>query len=112
MPAELELTLGVIVCCRDEKRAIARRLANLRQSKWPQSQRPHRIVVVNDGSADDTERIATDAGKVFEDSTVRFELIPNHIRAGKSGAISSGLEQLGFVKFDCPRPSAADPFVL
>jgi len=93
--ADAGLALGVIVCCRDEERAIARRLANLARSKWPASQRPHRIVVVNDGSADDTQRIATTAGQGFSDSPIRFEVITNHVRAGKSGAIISGLERLG-----------------
>ncbi|HTF90452.1 MAG TPA: glycosyltransferase [Planctomycetota bacterium] len=88
------LTLGVIVCCRDEERVIERRLRNLALSRWPQSERPHVVAVVDDGSRDRTAKIALEIGKSVFPANVRFEVVANGIRPGKSGAIASGLAQL------------------
>ena len=48
------LVLGVIVPCRNEVAVIERKLRNLVIGRWPFSQRPHQIVVVDDGSNDGT----------------------------------------------------------
>lgn len=101
MEPEPCLRLGVIVCCRDEERAIERRLANLANSHWPEAKGLHRVVVVDDGSRDGTAALAAKAISEAEltdpasPAAVKFELIANRLRPGKAGAITSGIEHLG-----------------
>ena len=60
-------TLGVVVPCRNERAVIARKLLNLALLRWPETDgRPHRIVVVDDGSEDGTAGVAGAlAGQLF-----------------------------------------------
>lgn len=99
------MQLGVIVPCRNEALVIARKLRNLALCEWPPSERPHRIVVVDDGSTDGTAEIAlresTVPGSVFSaprresGAWLRTSVVPNDIRPGKTGAIERGLAELG-----------------
>ncbi|MEO6708881.1 MAG: glycosyltransferase [Planctomycetota bacterium] len=89
------LTLGVIVCCRDEERVIERRLRNLARSIWPESSSQHRVVVVDDGSLDKTVELAAVVGAETLSHQVRLEVIPNRFRPGKCGAIESAIAHLG-----------------
>lgn len=88
-----DASIGVILCCRDEERVISRRLRNLARTQWPPSTRGHRIVVVDDGSTDGTARAALECDATFPPG-VRVECIANTQRAGKAGAIQSGLRRL------------------
>ena len=94
MSAEAGLTLGVIVCCRDEERVIERRVRNLALTQWPRSNRPHAVVVVDDGSTDHTQALARAAGAGAFSASVHFEVIGNSVRAGKSGAIETAIRRL------------------
>ncbi len=105
------LVLGVIVPCRDEAAVISRKLRNLADARWPFSQRPHQVVVVDDGSADDTAALATRlCAELFAKpgGTTRMSVpaittitpaaarvIRNTGRPGKAGAIRAALEELG-----------------
>jgi hypothetical protein len=88
------LTLGVLVPCRNEQRVIGRRLANLLTSVWPESG-AHRLLVVNDGSDDETARIAAETIEAATSSAVSCEVIENAHAPGKNGAIRTGLERFG-----------------
>lgn len=88
-----DAAIGVILCCRNEERVIARRLRNLARTHWPRSTRAHRVVVVDDGSTDATARAASECDATFP-VEVRVECIANTQRAGKGGAIHSGLSHL------------------
>lgn len=86
--------LGLIVPCHDEASVIERKLANLRGLAWPDAGRPHRVVVVDDGSRDATAALAARAGAAFEPGRVALRVVTNAVRPGKSGAIEQGLRAL------------------
>jgi cellulose synthase/poly-beta-1,6-N-acetylglucosamine synthase-like glycosyltransferase len=88
-------SIGVIVPCRNEALVIARKLRNLALCQWPASEKPHRIVVVDDGSTDATREVALAELHRFDAARVRVEVVANAIRPGKSGAIEQGLAALG-----------------
>jgi glycosyltransferase involved in cell wall biosynthesis len=73
---------------------IERKLANLAQVDWPRAPRPHRIVVVDDGSGDDTAARARALAPRLEAGAVRLEVRANDVRPGKSGAMEAGLRAL------------------
>lgn len=89
--------MGVLVPCRNEAAVIERKLANLAGLNWPRSELPHRVVVVDDVSDDETgakceaffalDRRLAEAG-------VETLLVRNSQRPGKAGAIAAGLEAL------------------
>lgn len=88
------LTLGVIVCCRDEARVIERRLVKLGLSAWPAAERRHAVVVVDDGSQDDTARRAAEVGAHAFGEDVAFEVLANRSRPGKAGALATAVAHL------------------
>lgn len=92
-------TLGLIVPCRNEERVIGRKLGNLARCRWPSSNAPHRIVIVDDGSDDETravaKREALALAESFAVSNVLVEVLENDVRPGKTGAIDQGLRALG-----------------
>lgn len=94
MTRAVGVRLGVIVPCRNEAAVIARRLKNLGQARWPNAK--HVLLVVDDGSSDETEDLAEEAlGSEFRESErVTCEVIPNTYTQGKNGAICSGVERL------------------
>ena len=94
-PENLGPTLGVIVCCRDEALVIARRLTNLALSHWPESDRPHRVIVVDDHSSDATAKLATGCMHEVRANGVEFEVLNSDGRPGKSASIQAGLRKLG-----------------
>ena len=85
--------LGVLVPCRDEAAVIDRRLMNLAGLEWPPARAPHRVVVVDDGSSDDTAARAR-AHVARMPAGVTLEVLENRVRPGKSGAIAAGLAAL------------------
>jgi len=91
-------TLGVIVPCRNEADIVARKVANLVRARWPASPRPHRLVIVDDGSDDETAERAREAlqrhAAAFEQCRVKAAVVRNDVRPGKPGAIRAGLEHL------------------
>ncbi len=95
MTERAAITLGVLVPCRNEQRVIARRLANLLGSVWPESAGVHKLLVVDDGSDDETARIAAETMEAETSGVVSCELIENVHAPGKNGAIQTGLERLG-----------------
>ena len=88
------LTLGVLVPCRNEGHVIGRRLANLLASVWPNADGSHRLLVVDDGSEDETGRIAREVFEASTAPTVSCEVLENVHAPGKNGAIRTGLERL------------------
>ena len=88
------LRIGVLVPCRNEAAVIGRKLGNLALARWPAPGRPHRIVLVDDGSEDGT----ADRARAFDvarlPAGVRFSVRPNTTRPGKPGAIATGLDEL------------------
>jgi len=87
--------LSVIVPSRNEAAVIDRKLANLARCRWPQADRPHRIVVVDDGSDDETRSVARAAAERERDAwaaaNVEVIVLENDVRPGKTGAIEQGL---------------------
>jgi cellulose synthase/poly-beta-1,6-N-acetylglucosamine synthase-like glycosyltransferase len=100
-------TLCVIVPCRNEALVVGRKLANFARCEWPAAHGRHRVLVVDDGSDDETRSVARDAAErwreSFERSNVDVEVLENEIRPGKTGAIEQGLRACG---------GGADLFVL
>ena len=88
------LTLGVLVPCRNEEHVIARRLTNLLASSWPEADSTHRLLVVDDGSQDETASVAQEVFAATLSGEVSCEVLVNKHAPGKNGAIRTGLEQL------------------
>jgi hypothetical protein len=85
--------LLVVVPCRDEERVVERRLANLALGSWPACERPHLLVVVDDGSVDGTAELARAAcARLFDPARVACEVVANALRGGKAGAVRSAVE--------------------
>jgi hypothetical protein len=91
-------TLGVVVPCRNEADIVARKVENLARADWPQSSRPHRIAIVDDGSDDGTGERARAAcercAAAFAQRGVQVAVVCNETRPGKPGAIQAGLDHL------------------
>jgi len=89
------LTLGVLVPCRNEAGVIARKLANLARVAWP-APGPHRIVIVDDGSEDETASLALDAIAVHFAAAEGpcASVVANELEPGKAGALRAGLAAL------------------
>lgn len=90
------MRLAVLIPCHNEAAVIARKLRNLGAAEFPASSEPHLVVVIDDGSSDATAAIASAKLAVFRPKTgatarVEARVIPNDVRAGKSGAIEAGL---------------------
>lgn len=90
------MRLAVLIPCHNEAAVIARKLRNLGAAEFPASSEPHLIVVIDDGSSDTTAAIARAELAVFEpkmgqSARVEARVIPNDVRAGKTGAIEAGL---------------------
>ena len=65
--------LGVLVPCHDEAGVIERKLRNLAAVRWPASERPHALIVVDDHSSDDTARLAAESiERLFDPARVRI----------------------------------------
>lgn len=86
--------LGVVVPCRDEAAVIDRKLANLARLKWPSARAAHRVVVVDDGSSDETAARAAASAGLLESCGVTLEVVANDERPGKAGALRAGLRAL------------------
>jgi len=87
------MRLLVVVPCRDERRVVERRLANLAMGAWPECARPHLVVVVDDGSRDGTAELARAAcARLFDPARVACAVVANTSRPGKAGAVRSALE--------------------
>jgi glycosyltransferase involved in cell wall biosynthesis len=98
------LRIGVVVPARDEARTIEAKLANLAECTWlaPCARGPHAVVVVDDGSRDDTAARAerAEGAARLRRAGVRVAVIGNGGEPGKPGAIRAGLSllaELGFV---------------
>jgi hypothetical protein len=87
------MRLLVVVPCRDEAAVVARRLRNLARCRWPASARPHRVVVVDDGSRDGTAEIArAEAARWFGAARgVEARVVESAGPPGKPGAVRAGL---------------------
>jgi hypothetical protein len=110
------LVLGVIVPCHDEAAVIERKLLNLVLGRWPFSQRPHQIVIVDDGSTDGTaDRARLLCARLFAkpSATNRMSVpmitdkVPAGARVvanagppGKAGAIRTGMAELAGLGVD------------
>jgi cellulose synthase/poly-beta-1,6-N-acetylglucosamine synthase-like glycosyltransferase len=92
------MALGVLVPCHNEAAVLHRRLVNLALCAWPAASpaRPHQLVLVDDGSDDDTAAQARAlCATLFPASgPVRARVVPNAVRPGKAGAIQQGLAAL------------------
>ena len=87
------IRIGVIVPCRNEARVIARRLANLAQSRFPAGTPRPQLVVVDDGSVDETSALAVASCGEMRGWTA--EVLANLHTKGKNGAVRTGLDHLG-----------------
>lgn len=88
--------LGVIVPCRNEAAVIGRKLANLARLTWPGGAGAHAVLVVDDGSEDDTaDQARAAAGRAAADSLPSVTVLANRHGPGKAGALATGLDQLG-----------------
>ena len=90
------LSIGLLVPCRNEAAVVGRKLANASALRWPgpAARGPHRVVVVDDGSDDETAARAERAFAAFERTGVEPELVANDVRPGKAGALEAGLARL------------------
>jgi len=88
-------TLGVIVPCRNEAAVIERKIGSLALAHWPEAARAQRLVVVDDGSLDETPKMAREAcERLFDPRSIRAVVVSNAVRPGKAGAILTGLREL------------------
>lgn len=93
MASRARMRLLVVVPCRDEAALVRRRIANLAGCAWPSADTPHRLVIVDDGSRDDTAVVARSAiADSFADHhDVEARVVHNTIRPGKPGAVRAGI---------------------
>ena len=111
-----DLRLGLLVPFRNEAPVLERKLRNLAGANWPDGPRPHRLVLVDDGSDDGGFELAAGlcarlfapgagagagqvdvAGSGPRDAAaarVSAEVVRNAQRPGKAGAIHTGLAAL------------------
>jgi len=87
------MRLFVLIPCRNEARVIARKLENLRGLRFPAAAAPHRVIVVDDHSSDDTRALAAAFGAELQ-SGVGLRVIASADRPGKPGAMRAGLALL------------------
>jgi len=85
--------IGVLVPCRNEEKVIERKLANLAGCHWSAGE--HRVVVIDDGSTDETVERAEAAAHGLRERGIQVSVAPNEVRPGKPGAIQQGLVELG-----------------
>ncbi len=111
-----DLVFGVIVPCRNEAATIERRLRNLAVSRWPFAKVPHQIVVVDDGSGDDTvaraealcaELFPRPSGTnrmtvpmITDKVPAAARVIRNEGKPGKAGAVRAAIAALGDAGID------------
>lgn len=84
--------LGVLVPCRNEAEVLPAKLANLALADWPATEGAHRLVVIDNGSTDDTAEIA--ARLLDEHFSDRPEVECQVVSApggGKPAALRAGL---------------------
>lgn len=95
------MRLLLVVPCRDEASLVRRRIANLAACAWPTSRAPHRLVIVDDGSRDDTAVVARAAiAEHFASrDDVEARVVHNTVRPGKPGAVRAGMGD-DFAEFD------------
>ena len=87
------ICLGVIIPCRNEARVIARRLESLKLNGLPEGLVRAQLVVVDDGSSDETKKIASEVCQGMVGWSA--EVISNTDRKGKNGAVRTGLDHFG-----------------
>ena len=93
MSSSAGVRIGVIVPCRNEARVIARRLANLGQSRFSADFASPQLVVVDDDSVDETSALAVASCEEMRGWTA--EVITNVHAKGKNGAVKTGLDHFG-----------------
>ena len=102
------MNLGLVIPCRNEASVIARKLRNLADLDWPQAERPHRVLIVDDHSDDGTADLAREELRNLQlPASVTIEVIASEGQPGKPGAIRSGLAALAD-SIDCTGLSDAD----
>lgn len=91
------MRIAVLVPCRNEGRVIARKLRNLLALRWPQASAaaPHAVLVVDDGSEDDTAAQAAAFAPAYADAGILLVVLRNVERPGKVGAMRAGLARCG-----------------
>ncbi|MCH2105111.1 MAG: glycosyltransferase family 2 protein [Planctomycetes bacterium] len=94
MRGRAPVTLGVLVPCRNEARVIERRLRNLLASAWPEAEGAHELLVIDDGSTDETARLAAEALSAADSTALKAAVLKSTLHPGKNGAIRAGLERL------------------
>ena len=94
MKGRAPVTLGVLVPCRNEAHVIERRLKNLLASAWPDAGGGHELLVIDDGSTDETAQLAVEALSAADPTVLKAAVLENKLHPGKNGAIRAGLESL------------------
>jgi len=98
--------VSVIVCCYNDGRFLARALESLRQQTLPSDQ--FELILVNDGSSDDTERVA-----LSFDKKLNLKYIKNDTNRGLPASCNVGLERATgeyFIRIDAD--DLFDPSIL
>jgi hypothetical protein len=86
---------GVIVPCRNEAAVVERRLRNLARLHWPAARAPHRVLVVDDGSDDQTAAHArAEIARLGAVDGLEFEVLVNDGERGKASAIALAVAHL------------------
>jgi hypothetical protein len=86
---------GVIVPCRNEAAVVERRLRNLALLRWPAAPGPHRVLVVDDGSDDQTAaRARAEIARLGAVEGLEFEVLVNNGARGKASAIALAVAHL------------------